>query len=418
MIELLAAESAENADQPPSGAGGACSNHIVREYRRAFFPSVTDREWNDWRWQLRNRLTAPEAFARLVHLAPAEAAAPAWCGSGMPAAVTPYYAALIWHEELLGASSLRRCMVPLADEAMVAPWECGDSLGEEHDSPVPGIVHRYPDRVLFLATNFCSAYCRYCTRSRRVGRPEPRQRQTAVWDDAIEYVRTHREVRDVLVSGGDPLTMSNAALEYILTRLTAIPHVEMVRLGTKTPMVLPQRITPALVRMLRRFRPLYVSIHCTHPSELTPEAALACNRLADAGIPLGAQTVLLRGVNDDADTLTALFRGLLRMRVRPYYLYHCDQVAGTSHFRTSLEKGLGIMRRIRGYTSGYAVPHYVVDLPGGGGKTPVCPDYLARREGDRLIFTNYEGRECSIHDPLEDAGSATAHEETKECVSA
>lgn len=402
MIELReATESVENEDQPPSRGRleGPGINRAVQDYRAEFHPGLSDKDWNDWRWQLRNRLTALSAFQGLVSLEEAEATAPAWNGSGMPAAVTPYYAALIRAEARRGGSSLRRCMVPHRDEAIIAPYENRDSLGEEHDSPVPGIVHRYPDRVLFLATDFCSAYCRYCTRSRRVGRPESRKRLAASWDRGIQYVREHPEVRDVLISGGDPLTMADAALEYILSRLTAIPHVEMVRIGTKTPMVLPQRITPALVRLLRRYRPLYVSIHCTHPSELTPEAATACNRLADAGIPLGSQTVLLKGVNDDTATLTALFRGLLRMRVRPYYLYHCDQVAGTSHFRTSLSKGLDIVRGVRGFTSGYAVPHYVVDLPGGGGKTPVCPEYLARREGDRLVFRNYEGREFAIHDP-------------------
>ncbi|WP_461210175.1 KamA family radical SAM protein [Desulfocurvus sp. DL9XJH121] len=402
MTELMAApEAEEHEEQPPSRSifGGGPINRAVQDYRDAFFPGLADKDWNDWRWQLRHRLTNLPAFAGLVKLTTGEVNAPAWDGTGMPAAMTPYYAALIWNEAREGRSSLRRCMVPHMDEACIAPYETCDSLGEEHDSPVPGLVHRYPDRVLFLATNFCSSYCRYCTRSRRVGRPESKRRLTATWDKAVDYVREHPEVRDVLVSGGDPLTMSNAALEYILSRLTAIPHVEMVRIGTKAPMVLPQRITPSLVRMLRRFRPLYVSIHCTHPSELTPEAALACNRLADAGIPLGSQTVLLNGVNDDRDTLMALFRGLLTMRVRPYYLYHCDQVAGTSHFRTTLGKGLDIMRGIRGYTTGYALPQYVVDLPGGGGKVPVCPEYFTGRQGSTLLFKNYEGREFAIHDP-------------------
>lgn len=405
MIEqIVAADAADNSDQPPPWEGNGFHGDGVAAFRQRHYPGLQDKEWNDWRWQIRNRLVSLPEFSPLFHLDRSELNAPAWSGGGMPVAVTPYYAALMWNESLNGGCSLRRSMLPRSEEACMASWEKRDSLGEEHDSPVPGIVHRYPDRVLFLATTFCAAYCRYCTRSRTVGRPEAKRRLVATWDVALEYVRNHPEVRDVLVSGGDPLTMSDAALEYILSRLAAIPHVEMVRLGTKAPMVLPQRVTPSLVRMLRRFRPLYISIHCTHPAELTPAASLACNRLADSGIPLGSQTVLLRGVNDDPAVLTALFRGLLRMRVRPYYLYHCDQVVGTSHFRTTLESGLDIIRGIRGHTSGYAVPHYVVDLPGGGGKTPVCPDYIARREGDMLVFRNYEGRECGIHDPMSETG--------------
>ncbi|MBU1004053.1 MAG: KamA family radical SAM protein [Proteobacteria bacterium] len=407
------AEIAENPDQPPSrlqtgGEGvpikfpmaGRANNDAVQEYRELYHAGVGDGEWNDWRWQIRHRLTTEQDFERVVDLSQEERQALRLQATRFPAAVTPYYAALIKRQALEGDMALRHCMIPRLGETVVALSECSDPLGEEHDSPVPGIVHRYPDRVLFLTTDYCSAYCRYCTRSRRVGRPETKSRRVGVWDRAIEYVREHPEVRDVLLSGGDPLTLSDAALEYLLSRLRAIPHVEMIRLGTKTPMVLPQRITPALTRMLKKYHPLFISIHCTHPAELTPEAAQACNRLADAGIPLGSQTVLLAGVNDDAQTLTELFQGLLKMRVRPYYLYHCDQVAGTSHFRTSLSLGLDIIRNIRGYTSGYAVPHFVVDLPGGGGKTPVCPEYLVRRDGDRLVFRNYEGREFSIEDPI------------------
>ncbi|BBD08090.1 KamA family radical SAM protein [Desulfovibrio ferrophilus] len=402
----------ENPDQPPSSSMKRVTELIgrrlqlsvesdaIREYRALFHADVSDRDWNDWRWQIRHRLTSEQDFERMVELTGDERQALRMQQCKFPAAVTPYYAALIRHESSLGGSALRYSMIPRLAEGFVTMSELNDPLGEEHDSPVPGIVQRYPDRVLFLTTDYCSAYCRYCTRSRRVGRPETKSRRIGVWDRAIEYIREHPEVRDVLLSGGDPLTLSDAALEYLLSRLRAIPHVEMIRLGTKTPMVLPQRITPALTRMLKRYHPLFVSIHCTHPAELTPEAAQACNRLADAGIPLGSQTVLLAGVNDDELILTSLFQGLLRMRVRPYYLYHCDQVAGTSHFRTTLVRGLEIIRSIRGFTSGYAVPHFVVDLPGGGGKTPVCPEYLVRRDGDKLVFRNYEGREYSIADPV------------------
>ncbi|WP_051445236.1 KamA family radical SAM protein [Desulfocurvus vexinensis] len=375
-------------------------SRAARQYRERFHPGVDARQWSDWHWQLKNRLTGPDRFAATLGLTADEAAAFAGAaGLRLPVAVTPYYASLLYAERQASGHALGRTMLPSAGEFPTACHELADPLGEEHDSPVPGIVHRYPDRVLFLVTDFCAAYCRYCTRSRRVGRLEAKSRMTRVWDQAVAYIAAHPEVRDVLVSGGDPLMLSDAALEYILSRLTAIPHVEIVRIGTKAPMVLPQRITPRLTRMLRRYHPLLMSIHCTHPAELTPEAVQACGRLADAGIPLGSQTVLLTGVNDDARTLGDLFRGLLKARVRPYYLYLCDQAAGTTHFRTPVTRGLDIIRALRGFTSGYALPHFVVDLPGGGGKTPLCPDYVAGADGQDIVFRNWEGREYRLHDP-------------------
>lgn len=356
--------------------------------------SVPSTPWNDWRWQLRNRLLSLSDFERL-NLSDAERAALSLETGRMPAAVTPYYADLLMKSE-----PLRRTMLPSLAELHSHACGLGDPLGEEHDSPVPGLVHRYPDRALFLVTDYCAAYCRYCTRSRRVGRPESKTNRQSTWEAGLDYIRATPEIRDVIVSGGDPLTLTDAALEHLLTRLRAIPHVEMIRIGTKTPMVLPQRITPALVRLLKRFHPLYVSVHCTHPDELTPESAQAFNRLADAGIPLGSQTVLLKGVNDDPDTLKRLYHGLLKVRVRPYYLYQCDQVQGAAHFRTPLETGLDIIRSLRGHTSGYAIPQFVVDLPGGGGKVPLCPDYILKRNGSEVTFTNYEGREFLAHDPI------------------
>ncbi|NJB68300.1 lysine 2,3-aminomutase [Desulfobaculum xiamenense] len=376
-------------------------NKTARAFRDAHFPGVDDATWNDWRWQVRNRLSTVEDFRRMLGVNALEAEAIAMQGLRLPVAVTPYYASLLTGLDC--SEALRRCVIPAAAELDRSYGECGDPLAEDHDSPVPGIVHRYPDRVLFIATDICSTYCRYCTRSRLVGRKETRALRTRVWDQAIDYVRRTPQVRDVLVSGGDPFLLPDSALEYILSRLRAIPHVEMLRLGTKTPMVLPQRITPALVRMLKRYHPLFVSIHCTHPGELTPEAGQACARLADAGIPLGSQTVLLSGVNDNTETMLALMRGLLKNRVRPYYLYQCDQVEGTAHFRTPLSRGIEIMRGLRGFTSGYAIPHFVVDLPGGGGKTPVLPEYFQGRDGDELIFKNYEGREFRTLDPLPSA---------------
>jgi lysine 2,3-aminomutase len=257
---------------------------------------------------------------------------------------------------------------------------------------VPGLVHRYPDRVLFLVTDFCSTYCRYCTRSRMVGHGNGFSANMARWEQALAYIAGTPAVRDVLLSGGDPLTLPDESLQWLLSRLRRIKHVEFVRIGTKAPVVLPQRITPTLTRMLKKYHPLWMSIHVTHPEELTPEVSQACERLADAGIPLGSQTVLLAGINDRVETMKALVHGLLKVRVKPYYLYQCDPILGSAHFRTPVEKGLEIIRGLRGHTTGYAVPTYVIDAPGGGGKIPLLPDYVMGRDGEDLLLKNYEGR--------------------------
>jgi lysine 2,3-aminomutase len=360
------------------------------------YPHLDPAQWNDWHWQVTHRICTLGELSRILQLTAEESGALQQSGELLPFAVTPYYASLIADR---ADHPLRGSVVPTLAELTRSAGEEGDPLGEEHDSPLPGLVHRYPDRVLFLATDFCSTYCRYCTRSRMVGRSCPGGLKKR-WGAAIDYIRSTPVIRDVLISGGDPLTLEDSALEHLLKSIRAIPHVEIVRLGTKVPMVLPQRVTRELTRMLKRYHPLLMSIHCTHPDELTPESGRALNRLADAGIPLGSQTVLLAGVNDDIETMKTLMQGLLRHRVRPYYLYQCDQVCGTAHFRTSIEKGLEIIRGLRGHTSGYAVPHYVIDLPGGGGKTPLCPEYLQAREGDHLVFRNYEGRVFRAYDPV------------------
>jgi len=266
-------------------------------------------------------------------------------------------------------------------------------------SPVPGLVHRYPDRVLLLVSDFCSTYCRYCTRSRVVGHGILTPAMSRL-EKMFEYIRVNPQIRDVLVSGGEPLCLSDDRLDWILTELRRIPHVEIVRIGTKAPVVLPQRITPQLTRMLRRHHPIWMSLHFTHPDECTAEASRACAQLADAGIPLGSQTVLLKGINDDLETMKKLVKKLMTMRVRPYYIYQCDPIYGSAHFRTSIEKGLEIIRGLRGFTSGYAVPTFVVDAPGGGGKIPVMPDYVIGREGEDVLLRNYEGKVCRCHDPL------------------
>jgi lysine 2,3-aminomutase len=358
-------------------------------FRRTFFPHATRREWSDWRWQIQNRIRTLEQLQKILRLSAKERLALEMHRSHLPIGVTPYFMSLLPAEE--ADHPLRRTVIPTVDEFLKTPGESDDPLAEDEHSPVPGLVYRYPDRVLFLAVDFCSTYCRYCTRSRLVGHGTIHPSKSR-WQKAIDYIAATPTIRDVLVSGGDPLTIGDDRLEWLLARLRQIPHIDIIRIGTKIPAVLPQRITPQLVRMLRKFHPLWISLHFTHPEECTPEAYQACCRLADAGIPLGSQTVLLKNINDRVDTMKKLVHHLLRMRVRPYYLYQCDPISGSSHFRTPVEKGLEIIRGLRGFTSGYAVPTYVIDAPGGGGKIPLMPDYTLDHTGDFLMLRNYENR--------------------------
>ncbi|RJP37154.1 MAG: KamA family radical SAM protein [Phycisphaerales bacterium] len=362
---------------------------------RAEGPSV--REWNDWRWQLRHRIRDLEGLEEAFRLTDDERLAVERIGGHLPVGITPYYARLIRADD--PDDPIRRTMVPQTGELVQGPGEADDPLAEDSHMPVPGLVHRYPDRVLFLVTSFCATYCRYCTRARLVGKTGEYHFNTQQYERALDYLREHAEIRDVLLSGGDPLTMQDDRLEWILSRLRAIPHVEFLRLGSKIPVVLPQRITPELCRMLRKYHPFWLSIHFMHPNELTPEVARACGRLADAGIPLGAQIVLMRGVNDSVETMKKLVHGLLKNRVRPYYIYQCDPISGSAHLRTPIEKGLEIVAGLRGFTTGYAVPTFVVDAPGGGGKIPVFPDTLIGRDGDHVLFRNYEGKTYRYYDP-------------------
>jgi lysine 2,3-aminomutase len=295
--------------------------------------------------------------------------------------------------------SLRRTVVPTLNEFVRTEGEADDPLGEDSHSPVPGLVHRYPDRVLLLPLDFCSTYCRYCTRSRVVGHGELMPQESRL-NAAFDYLRRTPQIRDVLISGGDALALGEDRLEWILRSLRSIPNIEFIRIGTKMPAVLPQRITRGLCRMLRRYHPIWMSLHFIHPDECTPEAAQACARLADSGIPLGSQTVLLKHVNDNVETIRRLMHKLLLMRVRPYYLYQCDPISGSSHFRTPVAKGLEIIEALRGHTTGYAVPTYVIDAPGGGGKIPLQPDSVVGRDGDWILLRNYEGRDYRYHDPL------------------
>ncbi len=372
-------------------------NPHAESFRRRFYPGAGESDWHDWRWQLQHRIRELDDLARIIELSEDERSAIAGHQGPLPLAITPYYASLLEAKNPL--QSLRRTVVPVNAEYRRTNGEAEDPLGEEKDTPVPGVVHRYPDRALFLVTGFCSTYCRYCTRSRMVGdKNEHCFRQDGL-ERAIAYLERTPAVRDVLLSGGDPLTLPDAKLEWVLARLAAIPHIEFVRLGTKVPAVLPQRVTPALTQLLRRYHPVWLSVHFTHPDELTPEVALACNRLADAGIPLGSQTVLLAGVNDQVATMKRLMHGLLKMRVRPYYLYQCDPIPGSAHFRTPVAKGLEIIQGLRGHTTGYAVPTYVIDAPGGGGKVPLLPEQVVGRDGDDLLLRNYQGEIYRYPDP-------------------
>ncbi|MFN8392716.1 MAG: KamA family radical SAM protein [Bdellovibrionota bacterium] len=373
------------------------------EFRSRYYPETSEAEWNDWHWQVRNRMRTFDHLTRVLRLSLDEQAAVSRSRDSLPLGITPYYASLLDPENPF--DGLRRTVVPVQNEFIQSPGEKRDPLGEEGDSHVPGVVHRYPDRVLFLVSAFCSVYCRYCTRSRVVGNFGEYRFNRKQWEQGIDYIERTPSIRDVLISGGDPLDLSDENLEWLVSRIRAIKHVEFLRIGTKVPAVLPQRVTLQLTRMLKKYHPLWMSLHFTHPNELTAETIEACNRLADAGIPLGSQTVLLKGVNDSVETMKQLFHGLLRSRVRPYYLYQCDPILGSAHFRTSVEKGLEIIRGLRGHTSGYAVPQYVIDAPGGGGKIPLLPEYFLGREGDDVLLRNFEGNVYRYPDPKTDPSS-------------
>lgn len=357
---------------------------------RGPWAGIPDRDWNDWRWQLKNRITDLDRLESLLPgLTPSERAGAILARTKLAMAVTPYFFNLIHPAD--PDCPIRRQVVPRREETARAPWELADPCGEDAHSPVPGLVHRYPDRVLFLVTDRCAAYCRYCTRSRLVSNAAGYDFHPD-FDRQIDYIARHPEIRDVLLSGGDPLLLSDDKLESLLARLRAIPHVEFLRLGTRIPVFLPQRITPELSAMLRRYHPLFISIHSNHPAELTLEVRDALARLADAGIPLGNQSVLLRHVNDSLPVMKAHLHKLLRCRVRPYYLYQCDLIEGSAHLRASVRRGIEIMQGLRGHTSGYAIPQFVIDAPGGGGKVPINPDYILSHNRDRIVIRNFEGR--------------------------
>lgn len=361
---------------------------MTESRRKYYFPDVSDEDWNDWHWQVRNRIETLEQLKTLVKLTPEEEEGVRESLKTIRMAITPYYLSLINPDD--PHDPVRMQSIPTANELNVAPEDQLDPLSEDEDSPVPGLTHRYPDRVLFLITDMCSMYCRHCTRRRFAGQKDassPRERI----DKAIEYIERTPEVRDVLLSGGDALMVPDSTLEYIFQRLRAIPHVEIIRIGSRTPVVMPQRITPELVNMIKKYHPVWLNTHFNHPNEITAESKAACERMADAGIPLGNQSVLLRGINDCSHIMMRLVHELVKMRVRPYYIYVCDLSRGISHFRTPVSKGIEIIENLRGHTSGFAVPTFVVDAPGGGGKIPVMPQYVISQSDHRVVLRNYEG---------------------------
>jgi lysine 2,3-aminomutase len=387
---MSASTSVPSNAEAPDEPGPCDSFRDFQSAGRGFWHDVPDAQWNDWHWQLKHRISSLDQLQRLMPtLTPEEVAGTRLANTKLALGITPYFFNLIDPADEL--CPIRRQVVPRIEETHTASWEMLDPCGEDSHSPVPGLVHRYPDRVLFLVTDRCAAYCRYCTRSRLVSNATGYDFHPQ-FEAQIDYIRRHPGIRDVLLSGGDPLLFSDEKLETLLSRLRAIPHVEFLRLGTRIPIFLPQRITPELCAMLRQYHPLFVSVHSNHPRELTTEVRAALERLADAGIPLGNQSVLLRHVNDSLPVMKTHVQKLLRCRVRPYYIYQCDLIAGSAHLRASVRKGLEIMEGLRGHTTGYAVPTYVIDAPGGGGKVPVSPEYVLSRGSDRVVIRNFEGK--------------------------
>lgn len=378
-IQYQTTSEQSDTEEPPL----KCSE-TTKIFKNKFYPNVSEKDWNSWHWQIRNSVTSYEDLVRIFGSSDYELSE----NINLPLRITPYYASTI--------ASLRegigKCVIPSSEELIVTENEENDSLHEESQSPVKCIVHRYPDRVLFLVTDFCASNCRYCTRSRLISRESISKK---MWEEGIEYIQNHPEVRDVLISGGDVLTLSDDNIEYLLKRIREIKHVELLRLGSKVPIVLPHRITDKLVKILRKYY-TFLNIHITHPNEFTEEVKEAIARLVDNGIVLGSQTVLLKGINDDVNTMKKLMHELIRNRIRPYYLYQCDRTVGTHHFRTKIEKGIEIMRHLRGFTSGMCVPYFIVDTPGG--KIPLLPDYVVEKLDNSVVLKNYEGKKFTYHE--------------------
>ena len=368
--------------------------------RYRFFGHIPDKAWNDWRWQFRNRITSIEQLAQLIPLLPEEQAHFKLVTMRYPLSVTPYYLSLINLDD--PDDPIRKQAVPSTLEMTMSSIGMEDPLDEKRDSVVPGLVHRYPDRALMVLTNICPMFCRHCTRKRE-WRNGGWVRTPGEVEAMLEYIRQHNVIRDVIISGGDPLTLSTRRLEAIISGIRRIKHVEIIRIGTRFPVVLPQRIDHELCTMLSKYGPIWLNTHFNHAQEITPEAAEACDHLARSGIPLNNQSVLLRGVNDTVKTQIELCHGLLQIKVRPYYLFQCDEVQGTEHLRTPVKIGIKIIEGMRGHTSGLAVPTFVIDLPQGGGKVPLQPNYVLAQTEDELVLRNYQGRLFHYRNPLKHA---------------
>ncbi|MFH1867749.1 MAG: lysine 2,3-aminomutase [Candidatus Omnitrophota bacterium] len=364
--------------------------------RSILWGEVAGSDWDDWKWQVKMRITGLEQIKALMNITEEEEMGIAKARGRLSMAITPYWAMLIDPDN--PKCPIRRQVVPLSDEFHIDATDMLDPCGEDKDSPVTDLVHRYPDRILLLATDLCSSYCRHCTRRRMVGTKE-RVITNGNLEKAYEYIKSNRKIRDVLISGGDPLMLDDDKLEHILKTLRDIPHVELLRIGSRVPVTMPMRITPQLIDMLKKYAPIWMSLHFNHPKEVTKEVKAACNTLSDNGFVLGSQTVLLKGINDKPSIMKRLMHELIKIRVRPYYIYQCDPVRGTSHFRTSISTGINIMEKLRGHTSGYAIPTYVIDAPGGGGKIPIAPNYIITQSKGEFTIRNYKGEIYTYKEP-------------------
>ena len=398
-MKALAALVKEVTDKSSGAVVAACAEEDEPPLKLAPqgpFCNISSEYWNDWRWQFRNRITTIDSLSKYVPLNLRERARLSLVSAKFPLSITPYYLSLIRSDDEL--DPIRMQALPSVKELTKSDVGMEDPLAEEKHSVVPGLVHRYPDRVLMVLTDICPMLCRHCTRKRE-WRHGGWVRTAEQFQDMLGYIRQHKEVRDVIVSGGDPLTLSTVRLEEVLFGIRNIPHVEIIRIGTRVPVVLPQRIDDELCNALSKYGPIWLNTHFNHPHEITPEAALACDRLLRAGVPVNNQSVLLKGVNDSVETQLELCQSLLRIKVRPYYLFQCDDVAGTEHFWTPVETGVKIIQGMRGFTSGLAIPTYVIDLPNGGGKIPVGPDYILEHTSDGLIVRNYQGKIMHYSNP-------------------
>lgn len=375
------------------------ADHILNRFpkaSRSIWKDAAEKDWNNWIWQQQQRVRNMEMLEKVIKVTDDERQAYDGSVEMFNMSITPYYASLMDPDD--PNCPIRLQAVPKLGELQIRPEDLEDPLAEERDMPVPGLTHRYPDRVLFYTTHNCAMYCRFCTRKRKVSDPGSAAQKQQL-DGALDYIRKHPEIRDVVISGGDPLSNSDERLDYILGSLRAIPHIEMFRLGTRNLVTLPQRITDDFIYMLRKHHPVYVNTHFNHPRECTREAFDACRRLADAGVAISNQAVLLKGVNDDPKIFKELNHKLLMMRVRPYYIYQCDLSQGISHFRTPIEKGLEIIENLRGWTSGLAIPHLVIDAPGGGGKIPIMPQYMLKKEGKKVTLRNFRKQQFEYFEP-------------------